>query len=332
MAGFLDKKKRLIDYKLTDYGRQMLSKGSINFKYYTFSDSSIFYNRDFDEEKINISDSLKYYMPFEVDTRDTVLVNASINLDKVVKYSDYTSNRLLLVKNSFTTTTDYLLDKKYIDDKKFNGSLTNEINFKYKDTPVEFDFENSNYPTLKYNEEDITSLPIIKNDKRFDEKLKCKTLVPVGIESVVLQNPSVIDDTAISNIFKSFSVKTFNLLPNDSRAEVIDKALYSMSLNDSFYRLEYEINEDNKKENDLYLLELHEVKIGDNLNPLEKVVFFKLTEYLDRRTNKFKKVYLGGKFILVNKSAREFNKENNQKKKSLSREYVFVNMFTLVIE
>ena len=36
MAGFLNKKDRLIDYKLTENGRKQLASGDIRFKYYNW--------------------------------------------------------------------------------------------------------------------------------------------------------------------------------------------------------------------------------------------------------------------------------------------------------
>lgn len=44
MSGFLDKKTRVIDMVLTDYGKEMLSKGKLNFSYYAFSDDEVDYD------------------------------------------------------------------------------------------------------------------------------------------------------------------------------------------------------------------------------------------------------------------------------------------------
>jgi len=44
MAGFLDKKSRVVDMVLTDYGKELYSKGTLRFKYYAFSDDEVDYD------------------------------------------------------------------------------------------------------------------------------------------------------------------------------------------------------------------------------------------------------------------------------------------------
>lgn len=44
MAGFLDKNTRVIDMVLTDYGKELYSKGELEFSYFTFSDDEVDYD------------------------------------------------------------------------------------------------------------------------------------------------------------------------------------------------------------------------------------------------------------------------------------------------
>ena len=44
MAKFLDKKEQVIDFKLTSYGRYLLSIGSFKPSYYAFFDNNIMYD------------------------------------------------------------------------------------------------------------------------------------------------------------------------------------------------------------------------------------------------------------------------------------------------
>lgn len=44
MAGFLDKNTRVIDMVLTDYGKELYSKGDLEFSFYAFSDDEVDYD------------------------------------------------------------------------------------------------------------------------------------------------------------------------------------------------------------------------------------------------------------------------------------------------
>jgi len=44
MGGFLDKKTRVVDMVLTDYGRELYSQGKLKFEYYAFSDDEVDYD------------------------------------------------------------------------------------------------------------------------------------------------------------------------------------------------------------------------------------------------------------------------------------------------
>ena len=79
MSGILNKKNRIIDYRLTENGRKQIQNGDIKFKYYTLSDSSLVYHQDFEAIDNVISDSEYFYMPFEVSTDPFQYVNPEFN-------------------------------------------------------------------------------------------------------------------------------------------------------------------------------------------------------------------------------------------------------------
>ena len=86
MSGFLDKKKRLIDYKLTEFGREKLSKGELRFEYYTFSDRSIVYSQSLtDSYDYAFSDSLDGYIPFEANSKTGLIINPEFVLNEILE-------------------------------------------------------------------------------------------------------------------------------------------------------------------------------------------------------------------------------------------------------
>lgn len=70
--GFLDQKERILDIVLTDYGKELLAKNQLNFKYYAFSDEGINYSGSI-SASISPSGSLDNYvhrnLAFEADQR-----------------------------------------------------------------------------------------------------------------------------------------------------------------------------------------------------------------------------------------------------------------------
>lgn len=65
--GFIDKKKRVIDFNLTDYGRELLSKGILEFDHFAVSDFEVQYlssSEDFSIEIIPIFEAVSSYDPF----------------------------------------------------------------------------------------------------------------------------------------------------------------------------------------------------------------------------------------------------------------------------
>jgi len=76
------------------------------------------------------------------------------------------------------------------------------------------------------------------------------------------------------------------------------------------------------------LFELHEVKN----NNLEKLAFVNLGEFIDNKRQEQKVVYLIGKIVRSVSETERFNSENRTLYFEINEDYVFLNMFTMVIK
>ena len=324
MAGFLDKKKRLIDYKLTDFGKEKLALGKLNLKYYTFSDSSIFYDYDNNETNdFRISNSLDSFLPFESEITGQNNINPEMKLDKIISFDDLEKEIILQDKKSNKTISEFLIEKKYLDN--FTGKSNNdskEIQFESREEISSFNFNNLlfSYPTIKFSSENIESLEKIQDDKRFLDKIKNKTLVPLEADS----NLNVLEVNNIEQNYK-YILKNYNNFSDSiesSRKKAILSTINKLEKDDRLYKLEYTLNKFNAKKNDQYLFELHEV---NQENILNKLSFIKLGNFFDEKSQLVKSIYLIGKIILNKKNI------NSGKKAKVNIDYSFVNMFVLVI-
>tara|TARA_B100000242_G_C43054108_1_gene492807 strand:+ start:1221 stop:2225 length:1005 start_codon:yes stop_codon:yes gene_type:complete len=334
MSGFLNKKNRIIDYKLTEGGIEKLSRNKFKFKYYTFSDNSIFYAEDFDNKSDNkISNSEESFLPFQTDSNVSFDLNPEINLDNLINFED--RNLKFLTKTELTnkTLSDKIIEKKYIDDitVKNPNFLEDSINFEYKIEESEFDFGDNNfvrrYPTIKYVEEDIKNLNLIQDDKRFLDKLRNLNLPPESTSNNLEEEEDF--SLPIEFIFKSYENEILYLNEEDNRDSVIKKVLSVINSDRKLFKLDYKLNEDNIKDEDIYLFELHTVLENNNL---EKLCFINIGSFIDETSFKQFNVYLIGKIFLTRDIKNFIEKESNNLNYSINNDYSFVNMFTLVVE
>lgn len=331
MAGFLEKNKRLIDYKLTEYGRDKLSLGNLKYKYYTFSDSSIVYNEDTNTEKSFKVSSTKSFLPFEVDTNVNNVINPEYTLSSVVSFDELDNNILFVNKNTNSTVSDYLIEFKYLDNKTLTtDNAERDIAFDYVDEKDEYSFINvGSYPTIKINTETLSNIEYVSKDKRFVDKTRNLFLPPVnkgGISSTI--NTDIATLNPIENIFKKF--KTENRLPEYSnRNDFMISMINLMQSERSLHKLEYVLSEENMIDEDAYLFEIHKVNSD---NTLDKFSFIDLGSFYDKKEYVFKNIYLVGKIFLTRNIKEEINEENRRYSFSINNDYSFVNMFTMVVE
>lgn len=341
MAGFLDKKNRLIDFKLTHDGKSQLSNGNdLRFKYYTFSDSSIVYHENYDalnDEKI--SNSGEFFLPFENDSEISIKANPELYLDGKVSYDNRDAN--IVFKNNATniSLSDFLIQKKYLDKKSFNIIESNEILFSSKEESRQFDFVSEtniqNYPTIKYLSEDISNLDEMLYDKRFLDKTRFKTLIPINTDGsqVDIEQKETKENFNVNFLFKTFDDPRLNLLESDSKNESINKMLNALENNPRVYFQRYNINQDFQKQEDAYIFELHEALEDANGNEnLDKLVFIRLDDIIDPSSGRQRSVYLIGKIILSRKITDSVNAENRQFIYNVDNDYCFISMFTMVVE
>jgi hypothetical protein len=344
MAGFLDKKKRLIDYKLTEHGRRQMSTGDIRFKYYTFSDKSIVYSHEKSSIDGKISDSEFYYLPYEVSTDPGMYYNPEFYLSNEVTtfnpedYKIYSINSNLSQK----TLAQNFSKSNYISTKRLaNKNVDNEkIVLDSFYTPDIFDFVDQTftrkYPTILYFKENVDNLSSVKNDYRFIDYLKFKKLDPINSSNQrMTQNQELSPDSLlevprnpINYIFKTLDLNN-EISLEDNRDEVISKVVSLLSKNkQKMFYLEYDLNKSFLKSNDQFTFELHKVKD----DAIDKLPFINLGKIYDRFNQRYINVFLIGKFIKKELRDESINIENNTTIIDISSDYYFINLFTLVVE
>ena len=334
MSGFLSKKKDFIDFKISELGIDKLSRSKFNIKYYTFSDSSIFYQEDLDLKKnFKISRSKESFLPFENCAIESLSINPEISLENTVNFNQKNAKFLLKTAVTDKTVSDNIIEKKFIDDATINLNSANlsSIKFQIKKEDSQFDFKNKTfirrYPTIKFLNSDISNESFINEDLRFKHKIRNKFLPPIINDQI--EEDEALKLPIINYIFKSYETDKYSVEENDDRNTVIEKVVRALSEDNNVFKLDYKLDESNKKEEDIYLFEIHKVITNSNL---EKLCFVKLSEYIDSKTNKNINVYLIGKIFLTRNIKDFIDLENNRLNYSIDNDYSFINMFTLVVE
>ncbi len=349
MAGFLDKKKRLIDYKLSEAGREKLSTGNLDFAYYTFSDRSVVYSQNLTGSNGSIkSDSLESFMPFEADSHFKIKLNPDFSLSSTLSFENSNVTKRLESKDNFKKTlSEKILEFQFLDNVTVNNKVDREDNiFSFKNVFEEYDFRNplfvQKYPTIKQASESLKSLPNIGNeDKRFKHFLKNKKLVPVSSDGFPFEILDESDDVVdINLIFKNLEIESLNLEDIPNREQLIVNVLNSLNKSNNILKLEYEIHEDFAKDSDQYLFELHNAVYDKpssdpnrKIEKLKKLFFVNLGNFIDNIRQVEYTVYLIGKILkkTTTFAGDGLNQANNITVAEFD-DYAFVNLFTLVVE
>ena len=136
MAGFLDKKKRLIDYKLTEHGRSQLSTGDIRFKYYTFTDRSIVYSEEKSELDRFLDQGYSRTKPSDSPAvQDNQAVSMSVEQAKVLL--PYLTNK------KYKNILDYNIEHKFdVDVETENTTYINYLGYKFSNRKIYETFNN----------------------------------------------------------------------------------------------------------------------------------------------------------------------------------------------
>lgn len=337
MAGFLNKKRRLIDYKITENGRMQMSSGDIRFKYYTFSDRSINYESKISKNR-KVSDAEFYYLPFEVSTDPGSNINPEYYLTSELSF-EINSDTFFNLKSVQKSISESLFSKKILSEKKITNSnvSTDQDNrglfFSNVYLRGEIDFISQNftrqYPTLDFLEENIDNIENVKKDSRFSQHLKNKKLTPLNSRGLSLT--TIIEDETES--LKDFLFKSLDLSNSidvgDDRDKIISKSIDVLRKSpEKVFSLEYVLDSSFTSSQDTFTFELHSVTDGK----LNKLAFVDLGKIFDEAKNKVYSVYIIGKFLKKDNEEEFTNIENKTYRHSKISDFKFINMFTLVVE
>jgi len=335
MSGFINKKRRFLDFKLTEDGRSQMASGDIRFRYFTFSDRSIVYHSKKAIDGQKISDSEFSYLPFEVTTDPGLQINPEYFLSSKLTYQNPIDNFFSNIRTQQTTISS-LSSRQFLTEKTLTNALdSDKSSFVFDEISVRSNYDfydeviSRKYPTVVTLNENIFNIFNVKEDQRFNHKLKYKKLSPInksGLQ-VVPDQDNAVDFT--KSIFKTFDVKN-SIRNSDSREEVISKSVSKLESikNTDVYHLSYKLNSAFLKSNDIFLFEMHEIKN----NKLSKLSYVNLGKIFDKNKNRFISVFLAGKFIVDRSLEEKFNEENRTGGRKSIVNYKFVNMFTIVIE
>lgn len=333
MAGILDKKERVIDYKITVNGRSQIQNGDIRFVYATFSDSSIVYNeldKSSTDSKRRISDELNY-LPFEVTSKVNDELNPEFDLTNFIKSSEDAFLRVDSAVNDLTFD-NAIQEIKNSEEKNNNVSLSRKLlNLKYLDTQSNFEVEEisfvnqddidnkksftfysnqTRYPTLYNSVQDYNELNTLIEDKRLSRKTNFKKLIPISSQNVALYNEDDYKRSFTDQPDEFYVVKDYNKIVNtitdeDSPEDAIAKTIKNFMANPRLYKKEYSLKDFNK--NDVFIFNMYEHSLAQEGNSnnngenkkfsINKLSFIDLGEIFDKKEGKNKRIFLIGKII-----------------------------------
>lgn len=295
MSGFLNKKERVLDFNLTELGREILSRGELDFNLATVSDKSIVY-REKDIENIRkISDSEYLYNAFEINT--SFFNHNILGFESNIKDFKY-------INPTNQTGIERLVSNKILSTKKIN--FLEEIDLKKSYLPTDIDFYNENavfrYPTINSLLKSSKELNNIFEDFRFSKINSIKKMSPINYTNKEKIKEEV-SPYYNERIFKS--LKGFKDSFDKDYKDEIDFIQNSKDIKKIMIAL-------TKQSDDSFMFEINEV-LDDETN--KKLSVIKFDQYISG--NKLKKVYLVGKF-----------KENKYKSKLYAIKNLFDNFFT----
>lgn len=305
MSGILDKKNRILDYKLTENGRKQIQNGDIRFRFYSFSDSSIVYSKSLEHSSNNICNSNLYYLPFEVSTDPVNYLNPEYNLSDIVDFNfvlDDSFNiiedkKSIIDKNAKFTLSDQIISKKLLDTKYVNID-NNFFTFKVKNSIDTIDFKSKKQENIEESRKNIINYPSIKSifintrnlntvckDSRFYHKLNHKKLLPINKDGSNIFNEDLsYEKNKQKNSNTLFSYDTENTL-EDIREETLLNTVNKLKNIDITEIFKSELVNHNNSNSNSILAEIHEIDYFDSSNTfslsltqLEDNKYYKVTE------------------------------------------------------
>lgn len=295
MPGFLNKKERVLDFNLTELGREILSRGELDFSLATVSDKSIVYVEKDIKNIRKISDSEYLYNAFEINTSFS---NHNIfGFESNIKDFEY-------ISPTKSTGIERLVSNKILSTKKIN--IEEEIDLKKSYLPTDIDFYNESsvfrYPTIDSLLKSTKELDSIFEDFRFSKINSIKKMAPINYtnKQKVKEEVSPYYNERIYKTLKGFK---------DNFDKNYKDEIDFIENNKEIKKVMIELS---KQGDDTFMFELNEV-LEDDTN--KKLSVIKFDQYISG--NKLKKVYLVGKF-----------KENSYKSKLYAIKNLFDNFFS----
>lgn len=118
--GLIDKKEKIIDFQLTDKGRELLSKNQLNFSYYAFSDDSVDYSGSLSSSAMISGSNLDDYIhtntfAFEPLRQNNKAINnflftMPIQNDVVTQFNQNVTGSITLKRNYETETIENIIN------------------------------------------------------------------------------------------------------------------------------------------------------------------------------------------------------------------------------
>lgn len=366
MAGILDKKTRVLDYILTKEGRSQLKDGGdLRFVYATVSDRGLEYTSKqsvneltydeadqlFTTSSHKISDTERFYLGFEANSTFVDRLNPEYSLIGGVSYPKSTQDTIdshglnqFSIEEDFAklsaSMTGSFIDKihalKIID--TFNQIEADEITLNnvedLENITYDFsDFDIDKYPTVVSSNLNINKEKILQEDLRFSHKNNFKKLIPVNKNGTQLFSSDNIDLTNnYEFIFKKYE-KGLNIPDGTPRDIVIKRIIKSLENDNRLYKTIFDVT--NPTENDIWITQIFEINSSDK--KFDKLIAIDLGEFYFEDVGQTKQVFLYGKIYQSSKAGKDTRTSDEhasvyEKEFILSREYSFVNIFTLVIE
>lgn len=346
MAGILDKKERVIDYKITVNGRSQIQNGDIRFVYATFSDSSIVYNeldKSLTGSKRRISGETNY-LPFEVTSKVNDELNPEfdltsfVNVKSQISFNEDDSLRVDSAVNdlTFDNAIQQIKDSK---EKNNNISLSKKLlNLKYLDTESNFDLNNIgftnqndvennssftfrhnqiNYPTLYNHEQDVNELNTLIEDKRLSRKIPFQKLIPETVEGVKLYDEDSFPKSFNDQPDEFYVVKDYNkivdtITDDDLPEDAISKTVSNIIENPRIYKKEYILNDFSK--DDVFIFNMYEHSLtqegNENNNGENKKFSINKLSFIDLGEIFDKKSGINKRVFLIGKIVKTKKEDN----------------------
>jgi len=355
MAGIINQRKSVLDYKITENGRAQMCNGDIRIEYASLSDSSIVYEKDFEKSKstsFSVVDKDNVIL-FEVDTKTLTNINNEFDLDNTFSFenSNILNNQINLTEDNsitFDNASNVFFESNSLGKSLKNLRLLQSRNYiKSGDNSFiengfsgnAFDFKNpgyvKNYLTLKYSKTKYSRIPAVINDKRFRHKKSFMKLVPVQEDGEKIYNEKE-DMITIDHVFKRFSKLNYDRISD--RDDLLKEIVEALDKDVNVLKNEYIIKK--KSDFDSFIFNMYEE--NERNDSIEKLAIIESGKFINDE-GKFQKVFLVGKLINTKTSDKEIdsiynfkdgNIKNNTPNKNFAAAayYSFVNLFTIVVE